>query len=47
MVVPNLCVDQLVLVEDERAPSTFWPLGRITATYPGPDMRVRVVSVRI
>lgn len=43
---PNLNVGELVLVQNDQLPSFKWPLGRITATYPGDDGFVRVVTVR-
>ena len=44
--LPNLKVDQLVLVREEASPSCEWPLGRIVATFPGSDGLVRVVDVK-
>lgn len=41
----NLKTGQLVLLREENGCSG-WPLGRITAVYPGPDGLIRVVSVR-
>jgi hypothetical protein len=41
----NLKTGQLVLLPEENGCSG-WPLGRITAVYPGPDGLIRVVSVR-
>ncbi|XP_067205335.1 uncharacterized protein [Linepithema humile] len=37
--------DTLVLVIDERYPPSKWPLGRIIASHPGKDGKVRVVTV--
>lgn len=42
----NLKVGELVLVSDDRCPSSNWPLGRITETHPGEDGNVRVVTVK-
>jgi hypothetical protein len=42
----NFAVGQLVLVHDHRNPPAKWILGRVTATHPGADGLVRVVTVR-
>jgi hypothetical protein len=42
----NFAVGQLVLVHDHRCPPAKWILGRVTATHPGADGLVRVVTVR-
>lgn len=42
----NLMVGDLVLVNRPNIPPTFWKMGRIECTHPGPDGVVRVVSVR-
>lgn len=44
--LPNLNVNELVLVQDDRLPSHKWPLGRIVEIHPGNDGCVRVVTVR-
>lgn len=33
----NAAEDDVVLVRSENTPPTQWPLGRVTATYPGND----------
>jgi len=38
-------VGDLVIVIDERCSPAQWPLGRVHATHPGSDNKVRVVSV--
>lgn len=43
---PNLKIGELVLVQDDRCPSSRWPLGRIIDTHPGADGCIRVVTVR-
>ncbi|CAG7726877.1 unnamed protein product, partial [Allacma fusca] len=43
---PNLEVNSLVLLKDERLPKLQWKLGRITSVYPGPDGKVRVVNFK-
>jgi hypothetical protein len=42
----NFAVGQLVLVHDHRSPPAKWILDRVTATHPGADGLVRVVTVR-
>ncbi|XP_036340672.1 uncharacterized protein LOC118750048 [Rhagoletis pomonella] len=42
----NLKVGNLVLLRDERAPPTYWPLGRIIEVHPGDDGVVRVATIR-
>lgn len=43
---PNVRVDQLVLIKDERRPPTQWLLGRIIEVQPGTDNLVRVATVK-
>ncbi len=44
---PNLKIGDIVLLCDETlAEDRNWPLGKITATYPGRDELVRVVQLR-
>lgn len=43
----NVRTGDMVLVRDERTPSSAWPLGRIMETHMGADGLVRVVDVRI
>lgn len=38
---------ELVLIKDERAPPSRWPMGRISALHPGPDGHVRVADVQL
>ena len=38
---------EVFLVMDESTPRATWPLGRVTATYPGQDGVVRAVNVKI
>jgi len=40
-----LHIGDLVLVLDERYPPAKWPLARVTATHPGSDGHIRVVTV--
>ena len=42
----NFEVGDLVLIFDERLLPGQWPLARVVEIHPGPDNRVRVVSVR-
>lgn len=44
--MPNLKVNEMVLVQDDRLPSSKWPLGRIIELHPGSDGLVRVVTVK-
>ncbi|XP_071582567.1 uncharacterized protein [Temnothorax nylanderi] len=43
---PSITEGTVVLLVDERYPTSKWPLGRITKTHPGKDDHVRVVTVR-
>ena len=43
----NVCVGDLVLLKDDDWFSKSWPLGKVTAVYPGTDGRVRAVDIRI
>ncbi|XP_055703910.1 uncharacterized protein LOC129802253 [Phlebotomus papatasi] len=42
----NLKEGDIVLVSDDLLPSTKWPIGKVTKTYPGEDSKVRVVDVK-
>ncbi len=44
--IPNLEVNDMVLVTDERLAPLHWPLGRVTHVFPGNDGQVRAVNVR-
>ena len=44
--IPNLKVDDMVLLVDERNAPLQWPIGRVTAVFPGNDGHVRAVNVR-
>ncbi|CAB0040779.1 unnamed protein product [Trichogramma brassicae] len=44
-VVPNLQVNDIVLVADDLSPPATWPLARISKVHPGKDGLVRVVTV--
>ncbi len=46
MEIPNLQVDDMVLLVDERNAPLQWPIGRVTAVFPGNDGHVRAVNVR-
>lgn len=41
----NAAIDDVVLVRADNVPPTQWPMGRVTAVYPGPDGLVRSVDV--
>ncbi|KAL0810972.1 hypothetical protein ABMA28_010266 [Loxostege sticticalis] len=43
---PPLCMGDIVIVADNTLPRNTWPLGRVTATYPGPDGVIRAADVR-
>ncbi|UYV72813.1 hypothetical protein LAZ67_10000865 [Cordylochernes scorpioides] len=43
---PNVDINTLVLIEEERMPPARWLMGRVVETHPGKDGLVRVVSVR-
>ncbi|UYV72281.1 hypothetical protein LAZ67_9002440 [Cordylochernes scorpioides] len=43
---PNVDVNTLVLIKEERMPPARWLMGRVVETHPGKDGLVRVVSVR-
>jgi hypothetical protein len=36
----------MVLIADDNLPPLLWKLGRILEIHPGPDNRVRVVTIR-
>ena len=42
----NLRIGDVVLMVKDDSPRNFWPLGRVMATYPGNDGRVRTVDIR-
>lgn len=43
---PNLKVNDIVLIKDDRYPSNRWPLARIVELHPGLDNVVRVVTLK-
>ncbi|UYV60398.1 hypothetical protein LAZ67_1001037 [Cordylochernes scorpioides] len=43
---PNIDINTLVLIKEERMPPARWLMGRVVETHPGKDGLVRVVSVR-
>lgn len=43
---PNLNINDLVIIKDDRFPVAKWPMGRITDLHPGADNLVRAVSIR-
>ena len=45
--VPNLEIDQLVLLKSDNISPFNWPVARIVKTCPGADGRVRVVEVTV
>ncbi|XP_055326312.1 uncharacterized protein LOC129580137 [Sitodiplosis mosellana] len=43
---PNLQLNDLVLIKDDRLPPNEWLLGRIIELHPGADQLVRVATIR-
>ncbi|UYV65512.1 hypothetical protein LAZ67_3004554 [Cordylochernes scorpioides] len=43
---PNVDINTLVLIKEERMPPAGWLMGKVVETHPGKDGLVRVVSVR-
>ena len=41
----NLCVGDIVLIQDSNALRGHWKMGRVSNVYPGPDKKVRNVEV--
>lgn len=44
--VPEQLKDALALLHEDGTPPMQWKLGRVIETHPGPDGRVRVVTLR-
>ena len=44
--LPNIEINDLVVVRDENLPPNRWRLGRVTQIHPGRDNRVRVVDLQ-
>ncbi|XP_076684107.1 uncharacterized protein LOC143377074 [Andrena cerasifolii] len=42
----SLCVGDVVVLKDDDSPPAQWRLGRVSRAHPGPEGRVRVVTVR-
>lgn len=42
----NMQVGDLVVLMDENQPTASWAMGRVTDTHPGPDDRVRSVTIK-
>lgn len=38
---------QVVLIVDPQLPRALWPVGRVTATYPGADGRIRTAAIKV
>lgn len=43
--VPNLSINDMVIVIDSQSPPLLWRLGRVTELLPGADGHVRVARV--
>lgn len=41
----NAAVNDIVIVRSDNTPPTQWPIGKIVATFPGPDGLIRSVDV--
>lgn len=44
---PNIALNSLVLLKDDKSPPLSWPMGRITQLFHGKDNNVRAVSIKI
>lgn len=44
---PNIKVNDLVIVKDDRFPVNQWPMGRVVTLHPGKDNLIRVASIKI
>nr|XP_012215486.1 PREDICTED: uncharacterized protein LOC105667930 [Linepithema humile] len=42
----SLKIGDLVVLREDKTPPLYWPLGRVTALYPGQDGIVRVVEIK-
>lgn len=43
--VPNLKLDDMVIIMDNQCPPLVWRIGRITEVFPGEDVIVRVARI--
>ncbi|XP_058508983.1 uncharacterized protein LOC131475122 [Solea solea] len=39
--------NQVVLIVDPQLPRALWPVGKVTATYPGADGRIRTAAIKV
>ena len=39
--------NQVVLIVDPQLPRALWPVGTVTATYPGVDGRIRTAAIKV
>ena len=44
--IPNLKIDDVVIVVDPNSPRGHWPLARVVAVYPDPSGTVRTALVK-
>lgn len=44
--VPNIEIGSLVILRNDNTSPLSWPMARVECTYPGPDGKVRALSVR-
>lgn len=42
----NICIGDLVVLREDSAISTKWPLARVTKVYPGKDKLIWVATVK-
>lgn len=45
-VAPNVKINDIVIIKDERFPPNQWPLGRVIELHPGKDGLIRVVTLK-
>lgn len=44
--VKNITISDIVVVREDGTVPSFWPLAKVTQTYPGKDGLVRIVDVK-
>ena len=42
-----LTVDSIVMIVDQQLPRALWPVGKVTAVFPGADGRIRTAQVQV
>lgn len=43
---PNINIDSIVVIKEDNLPPSKWLLGRVVQLHPGPDKKVRVVTLK-